>query len=54
MSPREFPAGSDEEALTKAREILDTQRKSDPEGTAGIVYLLRIDVEEQTTRIRTN
>lgn len=51
MSPIEFDAESDEEAREKAKEYLDLQQKSDPEGTASIISLFRIDVREVRTRI---
>ena len=51
MSPIEFDAESDEEAREKAKEYLDLQQKSDPEGTASVISLFRIDVREVKTRI---
>ena len=51
MPPINFSAGSDEEAREKAKEYLDLQQKSDPEGTASIISLFRIDVREVRTRI---
>ena len=52
MSPREFTANSDREAIIKAKEVLDLQRKTDPEGTSYIVYFVRIDVREELTEIK--
>jgi hypothetical protein len=54
LKPVEFPAESDEEALKEARRVLKIQKESDPQGTAGIVYLRRIDVREKTTEIKTS
>ncbi|MCF7843964.1 hypothetical protein K9M47_03660 [Candidatus Gracilibacteria bacterium] len=54
MTPIEFSSESDEEAKKKAREFLENQRKFDPEGTANIICLQRIDVKEEVTRINLN
>ncbi len=51
MPPINFSAGSDDEAKKEAQERLSLQRKSDPQGTAGIDSLFRIDVREVKTRI---
>ncbi len=52
LQPREFSANSDEDAINEVKKNLDLQKRTDPEGTSGIVYLRRIDVHEQTTEIK--
>lgn len=49
---REFSAENDEEAVIRAKDILDLQKRTDPNGTAEIIYFCRIDVHEKTTTIK--
>lgn len=51
---REFSAKNDEEAIIRAKDVLDLQKRAGYDRTAEIIYLCRIDVQEKTTQIKIN